>query len=1158
MANDAALYELAEGNASDEVDAIVRLVEGATVPAEVRTVSRFGTIATVRLRRRDIFKVRGNPAIASMKAARRLTVESAVSSPSRKTRPSATSAAPSRRPEVRESGAGIVVGVVDWGCDFVHPDFRRRDGGTRLLALWDQRVDTPVTATNPYGRGRIHDTAEIDRAVSGDDPFAALGYDPTDLDTGDGTHGTHVMSIAAGGGFAAPVGVAPKADLVFVELASRATAGLANFGDSVAILEAVDFVTKQAGARPTVINLSMGKHGGPHDGSTLVEMALDHLVRSRPGLVIVNSAGNYYDKAIHTSGRLPEGERAVIDWIVNTADRTGNELEIWYPGDDAFEVSVGRPNGRFSAGVGQDENLDIMVDGDNVGRIYHRSRDPNNGSNHIDIFLYATAPPGHWQVEIEGVRIDDGRFDAWIERDGGPQPNQSRLHRAQVNRRRTIGTIANGRKTITVGAYDDSVANGPVAAFSSSGPTRDGRLKPELAAPGVDILAARSRPLVVGNEPLTTTKSGASMAAPYVAGVVALMLEAAGRPIRIDAVRSLLFDTATPPAKSEQLRAGHGRVNPEAAIAAARRLNSSRLTTQTANQKKRAHAMSEPDDVNATEASAARPSCDPFWQHDRQGFIFDPVGQILPAAISAIDAADVANNAEDFETSLTTPLESQASGQESWPGPGNLRPGTSLLEHAAEAVGADRHDLPTAAMAFDAVVRGRDRDLARLLAGYVIVSRPGESPEFLPQAGDIVITRAVGEGQLASVGRVTGTPSPGHALMEEWTLEIGSDVRPIHGVRPKPLLSNDGRVPGNRLVLRPQISGAVGTADIILRPSKYYSIDPNTHQNPIVRVALDELNGFRVWGHFFDYGRVYREMLAWPMSTRAEAKVLLERIWDDRFADQYLRLHAQMSRDRNKQRLDEFRKLWNEADGHWLREVIEALEDGERKQFKEAFDKGLKIAGTLAQVARHVKNHYPKIAGYLVEKEIISKATAELPPYIWQTYVKNVAIRIGTSILSSPIVMEFGVPALAALAIPGMALFVANRIVVASLRVAYINGFAGYISDLVPRGSEPIPTPDIAKYRSLYSDRRKKERFREGWEFAEKLILPKLNHENPDIAANMIVFLIKLQVEHPDPVERRNFIARRAVIEHGPIGWMYNWRSDNQPGERVAKPRLDD
>jgi len=265
------LWELyLEGDASDEVMAILRLNDKGALPPGVRIVAQFGVIATCRIRRGDILRVRALPEIFSLKAPDPVVAD-AIDEGAEEIE---IGPADVRRPDALiERGKGIVVGVIDWGLDFGHPNFRNADGTTRILALWDQQDERGQSGRNRYGYGRIHERRELDLALASRDPYQALGYDPADFDPQlAGMHGTHVCDIAAGNGTVGPSGIAPDADLVFVHLAAR-TGGFSGLGDSVTLLEAIDFVRATAGDRPCVINLSMGNMGGPHDGTTLVELA---------------------------------------------------------------------------------------------------------------------------------------------------------------------------------------------------------------------------------------------------------------------------------------------------------------------------------------------------------------------------------------------------------------------------------------------------------------------------------------------------------------------------------------------------------------------------------------------------------------------------------------------------------------------------------------------------------------------------------------------------------------------------------------------------------------------------------------------------------------------------------------------------------------------
>jgi subtilisin family serine protease len=562
---DPALWEiLRTGAARDaaEVEAIVRLDEAHRGVPGVRLVARFGPIATCRFRADGIVTARADENVISLKASRPLGPERESLARSLPRRANLPVHDPRRPPGLTLTGAKVCVGVVDWGCDFDHPNFKSARGSTRLLALWDQRGSRRPDSPAPYGYGTVYGAAEIDAALATADPYDALGYHPADADRdGSGAHGTFVMDVAAGNGLAGgPSGVAPSADLIFVHLADRGTGGLANLGDSVRILEAVDFVSKVAGRRPWVINLSLGRHGGPHDGTTLAELALDYLVREAPGRFIVQSTGNYFDKGCHTSGRLSSGETHTLRLVTSEADVTPNELELWYPGEDEFVISLESPAGSRHPALELGEQADVLEGGRVVGRLYHRERDPNNLDNHVELFLYPWAPAGAWDVTIEALRASNGRFHAWLERDEACSDCQARFAAPNADSQTTTGTIANGHATLVVGAYDASSRSRELAPFSSSGPTRDGRRKPDLVAPGVQVLAARSAPRDDRrSEGLLARKSGTSFAAPHVTGAVALLLEGAPR-LTSAQIRALLLKTTEPSRMNDRTspRLGHG------------------------------------------------------------------------------------------------------------------------------------------------------------------------------------------------------------------------------------------------------------------------------------------------------------------------------------------------------------------------------------------------------------------------------------------------------------------------------------------------------------------------------------------------------------------------------------------------------------------------
>jgi subtilisin family serine protease len=571
----ALLEEIARGPADEEVDVILRLRRPGVVPEGVRVIAEFGDVVTARVRRGDITRVHDLDDVESVKAPGSIRPSlpdapegdtDATPRPSDRRRPTSDPAA----------GRGVVVAVLDWWFDLAHPAFRRTDGSSRVVAFWDQReVPGPGRRPSPYGYGRVLSRADITRCLGQPDPYTCLNYRPWDgADAARGTHGTHVAGIAAGGPHAGVSGVASHADLVLVHLADRKPrqpgVGL---GNSVSLLEGVDFVARTARDRPWALNISAGRHAGHHRGVTLVERALDNAVTARRGCFVAQSGGNYYRQRAHAAVELVPGAERHLVWVVDTNDPTPNELEGWYPGSDVLRFTLRAPTGD-TVTVPLSEAGELRHDGQLLCRIYHRRREPNTGLNHVQVFMQPLAPGGDWQVTLHGDDVTDGRTHLWVERDD-PR-HQSRFADPDAVATTTIGSICNGFYTIATGAYDPHSPGRPVGAFSSCGPTADGRRRPNLLAPGVDILAPRSAPAAGGPHGLVR-KSGTSMAAPHITGSVACLLEISGR-LSIADIRRLLITSLDPPPDpvDNAYRVGQGCLNVDRLLAAGRAWAASR------------------------------------------------------------------------------------------------------------------------------------------------------------------------------------------------------------------------------------------------------------------------------------------------------------------------------------------------------------------------------------------------------------------------------------------------------------------------------------------------------------------------------------------------------------------------------------------------------
>lgn len=492
-------------------------------------------------------------------------------------------------------GRGVLVGVVDFGCDFAHPAFRTVAGDTRLHLLWDQNGTGPGGEARMGLPGRFFDAAMIDAALSRPDPYAALGYRPaanayapSTAVPGAPVHGTHVLGVAGGRGVrGCPAGVAPGAALAFVHL--RADAIVAD-GDATDVFDGVCCIFDSAGAWPAVVNLSIGDNGGPHDGSTLFDHALDALLL-RPGRAITVAAGNAREAHRHATGAVSRDAPSVLEWRFGAEDETPNVLRIFCEGDAAHPplrcVLTDPDDRRTALDPGATAGVRITLDRGKqklAGMAYAGLSPCMRGPplQHIELRV---PPRGDgveevWTVALQLTRdvADAARFDAWVERDDRTQKAQSSFvpQPGDADRGCSLGSVACGRRTICVGAYDATVPGAEPAAFSSAGPTRDGREKPDIVAPGIEVRAAFAgggRPMEGSAfiNPMRGVMHGTSVAAPHAAGVAALMLQA-NPTLDAEAIREGMRATTQrpPPADAERPwhpRLGCGPLDGAAAIA---------------------------------------------------------------------------------------------------------------------------------------------------------------------------------------------------------------------------------------------------------------------------------------------------------------------------------------------------------------------------------------------------------------------------------------------------------------------------------------------------------------------------------------------------------------------------------------------------------------
>lgn len=509
------------------------------------------------------------------------------------------------------AGKDVIVGIVDIGFQLDHPTFFDRTGQkNRIVRYWNQ-ADDNGTAPQGFSYGSLHtDVSQLNHVDSSN------------------IHGTHVAGIAVGSGYGTPNfnqgGVAYEADIVLVDLKYRTqTIPAGARGDFLianpSIIDAFDYIFKYADSvgKPAVINLSWGMHTGPHDGTSLFDRALDNLVGK--GKVIVGSAGNSRGGNIHFHHQFAND--TVSAWVGEGINRikTDNEenyIDLWGNPNTDFAIQFSLfdtlGNMRFStpfisSTLDKDTTITLSIGDSTMRCVFHcTKKSPLNDKPNILVHVFSSHPVNNYVIarftsnntELHGWnsgginRFTRGGFGSSF-KGISPYPNMKVGNNSYITGEN--GGTAKG--VISVGAYTTSFtwldisgnnrptfgAPGYLIGFSSAGPTVDGRIKPDVVAPGVQISSALNKygyqnninnvtyRSIIGNDTnYYAALGGTSMASPQVAGIVALMLQKAPTLSNVE-IRDFLHQTAVADSFTNTVPNnlyGWGKVNALAALQA--------------------------------------------------------------------------------------------------------------------------------------------------------------------------------------------------------------------------------------------------------------------------------------------------------------------------------------------------------------------------------------------------------------------------------------------------------------------------------------------------------------------------------------------------------------------------------------------------------------
>lgn len=440
-------------------------------------------------------------------------------------------------PALNNQGKGVLIGLVDTGIDYRSPLFQNPDGTTRIAGIWDQSVPIeedvlPAGVPDYYpmggsSYGTEYTREQINEALASDDPLSLV---PTQDTIG---HGTFLAGLSAGSSIPQEdfTGAAPEAELAVVKL-KPAKKYLRDFylipSDAPAfqendIMMGIKYLRMMADRlkKPLVILLAMGSNSGSHIGTSPLSQVTQNY-SGFFGIITVIACGNETGAAHHFYASIPAGteyEDVEIRVGKEEAER-GFVLELWAADADTYTVGFISPSGerisRIPIIANNETSIPFLLDATTI-TVNYQLIEAESGSQLI-FMRFQTPAAGIWTVRVYNTQRFKGTFHMWL-------PVQGMISEETVFLRpdpySTITVPGNSRLPITVGAYDTST--GGIYIHSSRGFTPNQIVKPELAAPGVNILgpSVGRKP---GSDTPMTTRTGTSAAAAITAGAAANLL----------------------------------------------------------------------------------------------------------------------------------------------------------------------------------------------------------------------------------------------------------------------------------------------------------------------------------------------------------------------------------------------------------------------------------------------------------------------------------------------------------------------------------------------------------------------------------------------------------------------------------------------------------
>lgn len=416
-------------------------------------------------------------------------------------------------PPLELTGRNVIIGIIDTGIRYQLPSFRRSDGSSRILAIWDQ-TNQEGTAPAGFSYGTEFTREEINASLDAGGPL--LTFDEIG-------HGTKVAGVAGGydrtTGF---LGAAPEAGFVVVKL-KQAKDYLRRFYQipfdvpcfqETDIMMALQYLERFAIAlsRPIATCLALGTTMGAHDGTSLLSRYLNELASRRSHCIVIGG-GNEGNSAGHYEGNLvlpPNGGSVneEVELLIGQGER-GLWVELWGQIPGIYTVSITSPNGEsipeIPYRIGQSADYTFIYSNTRI-TVEYILVEQQNGQQLIAM-RFIDPLPGIWKIRVN-IRGGGGGFHIWLPMDNFLEGETYFLRPSPYH---TLTEPAYSREAMAVSAYDS--ADGSFYLNSGRGFSTNGLIVPALAAPGVNV----PTPLM--------PDTGSSMAAAITTGAAACFLQ---------------------------------------------------------------------------------------------------------------------------------------------------------------------------------------------------------------------------------------------------------------------------------------------------------------------------------------------------------------------------------------------------------------------------------------------------------------------------------------------------------------------------------------------------------------------------------------------------------------------------------------------------------